>query len=109
MMELIGGPVFFQIRRHFYPNAKPFENKFEAFKGILERIVLFSGLVGDYQQILTLFGALKLANRLDAEDKTDKGRNYFLIGNLVSVLLVFAALALHAWLLPLDLTWFIVP
>lgn len=70
----------------------------EAFKGLLERFIIVLGLMLGYAGILTVFAALKLANRLSHEQKPpeseisnpkqdDRVMNYFLIGNLTSVLI----------------------
>lgn len=64
----------------------------EAFKGILERLALLTGLVLQFPQILIFFGALKIGTRLSAETG-DEGSNYFIIGNFTSVLFAFATYA----------------
>ncbi len=56
-------------------------------KGILERLVMFIGLLHDYPQILIVFGALKLGTRLYQDKNEDITNNYFLIGNFVSLLM----------------------
>ena len=69
----------------------------EIFKGLLERLVITVGLSTGFPQILIMFGALKLGNRLAHEGgDSDEMRNYFLIGNLVSVLLCFLYVRLAA-------------
>jgi hypothetical protein len=57
-------------------------------KGILERTMLFLGLIWGIQSVIILFGALKIATRLD-QDKSKVSNDYFLIGNLMSVLIAF--------------------
>lgn len=61
----------------------------EAFKGAIERLVLFVGLTSGFGQVLIFFGAVKIANRLTEEDKSDESRSYFIVGNMLSVLAVF--------------------
>jgi len=58
--------------------------------GMIERIVLYSGLVINVQQVIIMFGALKIGTMVSA--KKDKGirTEYFLIGNFISVLLALA-------------------
>ncbi len=70
----------------------------EVLKGVLERLVVTFGLFIDLAGILTVFAALKLANRLTHEgDHSDQSKNYFLIGNLLTILfcLVYYKLALE--------------
>lgn len=100
LMELLAFFVFLAVRRAF-TNLPITHNRTEIWKGLIERLVLFSGLLWGAPHILTFFSALKLANRLKSEDPSDDGRNYFLIGNLLSVLLVFAALVFHRDVFPL--------
>ncbi len=57
-----------------------------VFKGILERLFLYIILLVELPQGLAFFGALKIATRLRDDDKISN--DYFLVGNLVSVLLV---------------------
>lgn len=64
---------------------KPFMGmSISAFKGILERFVLFIALYCGFTPILVVFGALKLGTRLD--NKNAIGNDYFLIGNFSSIL-----------------------
>lgn len=71
--------------------APPKTPKTEIFKGVLERLVVTYGLFISLPGILTVFAALKLANRLHHErDETDRTKNYFLIGNLLTILLCLA-------------------
>ena len=63
----------------------------EILKGVLERLVVTFGLFISLTGILTVFAALKLANRLGHEDEdSDRTKNYFLIGNLLTILLCLA-------------------
>lgn len=51
------------------------------------RAVLYIGILHGFPQILIAFGALKIGTRLH-EDKQNKISNdYFLVGNLISLLL----------------------
>lgn len=56
-------------------------------KGVLERIVLMVGLLCGYPQIIIAFGALKLGTRLHDKSPNPISNNYFLVGNLLSILL----------------------
>ncbi len=98
--EILALPVFGWLRRHFLPthvdskllDVPPAvviqkQSKTEMLKGILERFVVAFGLVIELPGILTVFAALKLANRLSHESDTDDDMiNYFLVGNLITVL-----------------------
>ncbi len=65
--------------------------------GVLERLFLYVGLMQGFGQTLILFGALKIGARLKNE-KDKISNDYFLVGNLVSVLLVFSTIAiLNYW------------
>ena len=84
------GLVIFAIVRSILSNNFEIERKLlEIFKGTLERLVITTGLLLNFPQILIMFGALKLANQLKHEGHDDEMRNYFLIGNLISVLMCF--------------------
>lgn len=66
----------------------------ETLKGALERLTLFVGLLMGFPHVLTLFAAVKLANRVSDESADhDEMKNYFMIGNLVSVLMTLLAIA----------------
>jgi hypothetical protein len=55
-------------------------------RGVLERMFIYIVLLVDLPQGLAFFGALKIATRLKDDDKISN--DYFLVGNLVSVLIV---------------------
>ncbi|MDN5203619.1 hypothetical protein QQ008_19680 [Fulvivirgaceae bacterium BMA10] len=54
-------------------------------KGALERAFVFLSLTNDFPQSLIVFGALKIATRIRPENKISN--DYFLIGNLISLIL----------------------
>jgi hypothetical protein len=56
-------------------------------KGVLERLVIAIALSYDLQQILTFFGAMKLGTRLKSKSEEPAFNNFYLMGNLISVLL----------------------
>jgi hypothetical protein len=88
--------VFKYLKKYFRFNEKKANSENETtkpflgmelskFKGILERLTLFFCLVIGLSQVLIVFGALKIATRLD---KTKEITNdYFLIGNFISILI----------------------
>ena len=64
-------------------------------KGLLERFTLYFCMVIGLTQVMVVFGALKLGTRLD---KTKEVTNdYFLIGNLISILATAAYYSLYLW------------
>ncbi|MDC7219783.1 MAG: hypothetical protein PQJ59_07575 [Spirochaetales bacterium] len=60
-------------------------------KGAVERIFLVITFSSDYKVGLTFFSALKLATRIKHDEanpeETNKFNDYYLIGNLISVLI----------------------
>ncbi|OGR29278.1 MAG: hypothetical protein A2X79_08375 [Desulfuromonadaceae bacterium GWB2_53_15] len=97
--ELLAVLLFLVLRRSVAGAAVFKKPDIETFKGILERLVLFTGLTGGYSTVLVMFGALKLGTRL--HDETDKivSNNYFLIGNLLSAFIAIADAIICGWLL----------
>ncbi len=58
------------------------------FKGILERLVLFTALHFAFTPILVVFGTLKLGTRLNPNSEQKQVSNdYFLVGNFTSILI----------------------
>jgi hypothetical protein len=58
-------------------------------KGTLERGCLFFSLYLNFPQMLIAFGALKVGTRLGQDKDCKISNDYYLVGNLVSVFLVF--------------------
>jgi|SRR6218665_465352 len=69
-------------------------------KGVIERIFLTICLLNDYPHALTFFSALKLATRLKHNDSTaeDKFNDYYLLGNLASVIIAVAYVWFYKYL-----------
>lgn len=104
--ETIAGILFFFVRRW----AKA-QEKHEAqhklfgispmlFKGVLERILIYVGLLSSFPQVLIVLGALKVATRIKYEDHISN--DYFLIGNLLSITIAIATYDLFQWFLMLS-------
>ena len=110
--ELVAVYLFSAIWRWLGPEEEPPKSTeerqrrwkvraIEVFKGVLERFVVCVGLLMQYQGVLTLYAALKLGNRLRHEESSDdmtddqsnRITNYFLIGNLLSILLCLLYIA----------------
>ena len=80
--ELAALLVFFLITMMFQKKL----TLSSVLRGALERAFLFIILIIDLPQGLAFYGALKIATRLKDDDKISN--DYFLVGNLVSVLIV---------------------
>lgn len=95
--ELIAFLIFPVVRKCVAGAAFLKTPDIETFKGVLERLVIFVGLLSGYEIILVMFGALKLGTRLHDEGKNPVSNSYFLVGNLMSVLIAITAAvaALH--------------
>ena len=55
----------------------------DVLKGILERLFLITGMMTGYPHVITAFAALKIGTRFS---NSKVSNDYFLIGNLVSIL-----------------------
>ena len=94
LVEIIFTVVFHFIKPKFI-RKECFD--FKSFiKGILERFFILYSLLSNLPHALTLFGALKLGTRLKSSEdvKTENSKieeskynDYYLIGNLISVML----------------------
>jgi hypothetical protein len=89
IVEIMAVPVFYFVRKFFKdPSIKNHNQTTAAIKGSFERLVLVVGLLLGQSSILSFFGALKIATRLDADKSNKISNDYFLTGNLLSILLV---------------------
>jgi hypothetical protein len=85
--ELVSLFIFAALKKAMkLPKTSP-ARKASVVKGILERGVMFVGLLHGFPQILIAFGALKIGTRLHEDKESRISNNYFLVGNLISVLL----------------------
>lgn len=89
VVEIVLAFVFTFISAFFYKKTNGFDKQ-SIFKGVLERFFLFFTLYNDFPHALTFFSAVKLATRLkheevNAED-ANKFNNFYLVGNLLSVI-----------------------
>ncbi len=85
--EVAGLIIFWALGRHFTPDRSGRPDVGAALKGILERLVLFTALLHGYPQMLIAFGTMKLGTRLHHEQDSEISNSYFLVGNLISILL----------------------
>lgn len=85
--ELVGILLFPLLSRWLGPKGNRAWDAKSIFKGVIERLVLFTALIHNYPQMLIAFGAMKLGTRLHDEKDTAISNTYFLVGNLLSMLL----------------------
>ncbi len=94
---MISNAIFYFVRKLFakedtkdeQTNPDYIDPKVSIGKGIFERIVLFVFLTFGHMPILILFGALKIGTRLKDSNNKSISNDYFLVGNLLSVLMAF--------------------
>jgi hypothetical protein len=82
--EVIIHIVLFSLSRFVGKASKDKISRTSVLKGIIERIFIVVTLHFNMVQALTLLGALKIATRIKDEDKISN--DFFLMGNLISVL-----------------------
>lgn len=94
--ELIAIPLFQLLRKRFGEGRPTWQ---VASVGMAERLLLLTGLGLGYHTVLAFFGALKIGTRIaPADDSAKKVKaDYFLLGNMASVGVVFLDLLLVRW------------
>jgi hypothetical protein len=85
--------IFYFIRRKFA--ATTTKIGVAIAKGLLERGVMLLGLAIGQQSVITFFAAIKLGTRLKDANQDKVSNDYFLIGNIASVGIVFAEFILY--------------
>lgn len=85
--EFVGLLVFPVLNRYLGPKGSKTWDSKGILKGILERLVLITALIHGYPQMLIAFGAMKLGTRLHEETGSEISNTFFLVGNLISILL----------------------
>ena len=94
-VELIAFAIFsilnFLYIKNEAENSRPKKkSKFVGMlKGALERGCLFFSLYLGFPQMLIAFGALKVGTKLGKDKDCQISNDYYLVGNLVSIFLVF--------------------
>ncbi len=84
--EIAASIIFYFVRKFF--EVKSADKKRAFVGGVIERTVLFFGLAIDVSQVIIMFGTLKIGTMFSATKGDKKTNEYFLTGNLISVLLV---------------------
>jgi hypothetical protein len=77
--EVAGLFIFAAVKRAIGPPETSPARKASVVKGILERAVMFTGLLNGFPQILIAFGALKLGTRLHEEKQSCAFRAFALV------------------------------
>ena len=85
--EFVGLIIFPILNKCLGPEGIKALDPKSILKGILERLVLLIALIHNYPQILIAFAAMKLGTRLHEEQDTVISNEYFLVGNLTSILI----------------------
>ncbi len=83
--ELLAIVVFWVMNKKLGDSPKKID-VISILKGILERVVILTGLLIGFPQVLILFGALKIGTRIKNDHPVSN--DYYFIGNMTSVLLV---------------------
>lgn len=91
--EIIALPIFYFTLKYFRKNNQVSSgfSFISVLKGLLERLMIYIGLLNDLPHILTVFAALKVATRLEGANKEKISNDYFLTGNIISILLAIIA------------------
>ena len=97
--EILSFLIFIIVKKNMVSKENSTAIKGATAKGILERAVMLTGLLHGFPQILIAFGALKLGTRLHDDKNSEISNNYFLLGNLISILLamVYAIIIQGFW------------
>lgn len=92
LMETMLIAVFHLINSRVFSLKEDHQNGvtlMAVLKGIMERLLLILGLMNGFPHVITAFAALKIGTRInDTEHKISN--DYFLIGNLISLLAALA-------------------
>jgi len=97
--ELVALVLFGVLRERLGSEPTRRAKAWSATKGVLERLTLFVGLLTGFPQVLIVFGALKIGTRLTEDKGSVISNDYFLVGNLISLLLAisYTAIATAIW------------
>ena len=97
--EVVSLFIFHLLKKSVGPPKNSPALNASVLKGMLERAVLLTGLMYGFPQILIAFGALKLGTRLHTEKENEVSNTYFLVGNLISMLLamIYAVVIGKLW------------
>jgi hypothetical protein len=88
--DVVAAVVFYIVRKALSKEQDKGVARLAIFKGILERLVLYVGLLNTFTSVLIVFGALKIGTRLHEDNKCPVSNDYFLIGNLLNILIAMS-------------------
>lgn len=97
--EILSLVIFSSLKKQLGPQKDSEAIKGSTLRGMLERLTVYIGLLYHFPQIIIAFAALKLGTRLHEEKGSDISNNYFLVGNLISLLLsvVYTVITKEIW------------
>jgi hypothetical protein len=91
--------IFYFINLFMNPTQKLFSLG-SIVRGVLERGILYVGLIMDYASIIMFFAALKLGTRLEQDKEKKISNDYFLVGNLISMGAVLLYIFMNQFISP---------
>jgi hypothetical protein len=83
--EIIAFFLFTWVRKKFSGGKKV---DWSILKGLIERLMLLLGFVAAIPTVIVFFGAIKLGTRLKESNDSPISNDYFLIGNILSAIIV---------------------
>jgi hypothetical protein len=86
--EIAGLLLFTWIRKTFTKNNTSNKKDWSILKGLIERFMLLLGFIAGIPTIIVFFGAIKIGTRLKESNDSSISNDYFLIGNIVSAIVV---------------------
>lgn len=87
--ELLALLIFSYVRTYFdKKHSDKKASKLSILKGALERFIILISLYHNLPNVLTVFGALKIGTRLKEDQGNRISNDYFLVGNMISLLMV---------------------
>lgn len=86
--EIFALLIFYFIRKKFETvKTKPIRS---ILKGSLERFAILLGLASNLPVIIIFFSAIKLGTRIKEQQESKVSNDYFLVGNIVSIIIAIA-------------------
>lgn len=91
--------IFWALKKAIGPPQDSSASRWAVAQGVLERLTLLIGLLHDFPHVLIAFGAFKIGTRLREDLNSHISNNYFLTGNLISIMLamIYAIITKSLW------------